>query len=129
MSSIQRPLSGDVLVFHLEQERERVASPLAAEQRAHHARTLLKSGPLRVTLVVLAPGGVIPEHQAEGPITVQPLEGRIHFTAGGRVHDVGPGQLLSAGPGVRHAVASAGGAAFLLTVVKAEAADEQKPVG
>jgi quercetin dioxygenase-like cupin family protein len=119
MSSIQRPLSGDVLVFDLEEERERVASPSASEQRVHKARTLLKDGPLRVTLVALAPGGVIPEHQADGPITVQPLEGRVRFTAGGRVYDVGPGQLLSAGSGVRHAVASAGGAAFLLTVVKA----------
>jgi quercetin dioxygenase-like cupin family protein len=129
MSSIQRSLSGDVLVFDLKEERDRVAGSSASEQRVHTARTLLKNGPLRVTLVALAPGGVIPDHQAEGPITVQVLEGNIRFTAGGRVHDVGPGQLLSAGPGLRHAVASAGGAAFLLTVVKADAATEQKPVG
>lgn len=129
MSSIQRPLSGEVLVLDLKDERARVAGSAAGEQRVHTARTLLKSGPLRVTLVVLAPGGVIPDHQAEGPITVQPLEGRIRFTAGGRVHDVGPGQLLSAGPGVRHAVASDGGAAFLLTVVMPDAAAEQKPAG
>ncbi|HEU4587615.1 MAG TPA: cupin domain-containing protein [Gemmatimonadales bacterium] len=129
MSSIQRPLSGDVLVLDLKDERDRVAGSAAGEPRAHTARTLLKNGPLRVTLVVLAPGGVIPEHQADGPITVQPLEGRIRFTAAGRVHELGPGQLLSAGPGVRHAVASDGGAAFLLTVVRPEAADEPQPAG
>jgi quercetin dioxygenase-like cupin family protein len=115
----------DVLAFNLREERERSEGPATLDRSGHHARALLKSGPLRVMLVVLAPGGEIAEHQAEGPITVQPLEGRIRFTVRGRVHDVGPGELLSAGPGIRHSVASAEGAAFLLTVVKAEAADAQ----
>jgi quercetin dioxygenase-like cupin family protein len=124
MSSTQRSPSGDVLVFDLGEERKRSAGPAIRERGGRHARALLKRGPLRVMLVVLAPGGEIAEHQAEGPITVQPLEGRVRFTAGGRVHDVGPGELLAAGPGIRHSVASTEGAAFLLTVVKGEAADE-----
>jgi quercetin dioxygenase-like cupin family protein len=114
----------DVLVFDLREERERSEGPATRERSGRPARALLKSGPLRVMLVVLAPGGEIAEHQAEGPITVQPLKGRVHFTARGRVHDVGPGELLSAGAGIRHSVASAEGTTFLLTVAKAGAADE-----
>ena len=65
---------------------------------------------------MLGPGGGIPEHHSEGPILVQPLEGRIAFTVGGETHDLGPGQMLSTGPGVPHAVHSEEGATFLLTV-------------
>lgn len=116
MSPVDRPLTDDVLVFDLEHEREHIASPAGGGSGGRHARTLLKSGPLRVMMVVLGPGGATAEHQAEGPITIQPLWGRIRFTAEAGARDVGPGELLCAGPGIRHAVASADGAVFLLTI-------------
>lgn len=115
MSSIERTLSGDVLVVDLQD------APLVVPPSSRSARSLIKNGPLRATLVSLAPGGEIAEHHADGPITVQPLQGRIQFTALGQVYDLGPGQLLSLGAGIRHAVASASGATFLLTVAWVEA--------
>jgi len=118
MPSIERPLSGDVLVFALDTERQQAADEAILGRSGRNARTLLKDGPLRVTLVVLGRGGEIQEHQADGPITVQPLDGEVRFTVGDRFFDIGPGELLSAGAGVRHAVASKEGAAFLLTVAK-----------
>lgn len=124
MSSITRALSGDVLVFDLLEERgETLTTP---DRGGRHARTLLKSGPLRVTQVVMPPGGAIAEHEADGSITVQLLEGRIQFTAAGKVHDLGPGQLLSAGPGIRHSVSSKEGATFLLTVARVQSANLQE---
>jgi quercetin dioxygenase-like cupin family protein len=120
MPSIERPLSGDVLVFDLDDERERASDPASLARSGRNARTLLKSGPLRATLVVVAAGGEIGEHQADGPITVQPLAGRIRFSVGDRAYDLEPGQLLSLGAGIRHAVSSAEGGAFLLTVVHAK---------
>lgn len=116
MPSIQRPLSGDILVFDIDEERELATDRELIGRSGRNARTLLKNGPLRVTLVVLGPGGELPEHQAAGPITVQVVEGRIRFRAGDDEHDLGPGQLLAAGPAVRHRVASERGAAFLLTL-------------
>ncbi len=116
MPSIQRPLSGDILVFDVDEERERAADPELVERSGRNARTLLKNGPLRVTVVALGAGGELAEHETAGPITVQVVEGRIRFIAGGKEHDVGPGQLLAAGPGVRHRVTSTEGASFLLTV-------------
>ena len=116
MPSIQRPLSGDVLVLDLSTETDETRDETLLGRNGRNARTLLKSGPLRVTLIVLAPGGAIAEHHAEGPITIQPLEGQLRFRAEGRDHDIGPDTLLSAGPGVRHEVTSEGGATFLLTV-------------
>ncbi|HET9949497.1 MAG TPA: cupin domain-containing protein [Longimicrobiales bacterium] len=114
MPSIQRPLSGDVMKFDI--QRELAIAGEGAERSGRSARTLLKEDSLRVTLVVLAPGGELAEHHAPGPITVQPLQGRIRFTTDGQVHEVGPGALLALGPNVRHSVTSDEGASFLLTL-------------
>lgn len=116
MPSIERSLSGDLLVFELDEERERASDAAILARSGRSARTLLKDGPLRITLIVLAPGGEISEHHAEGPITVQPIQGRIRFEARGAQREIGPGELLAAGPGVPHSVSSDDGATFLLTV-------------
>ena len=125
MPSIQRPLSGDVMVLRLEHERERAADPATLEKHGRCARTLLKDGPLRVTLVVLGPGGRLAEHSAEGPITLQPLDGVIRFTTRGETAEAGQGDLLTAGAGVPHTVTSEAGAAFLLTVAQPGTANAQ----
>ena len=111
-----RRREAEVLVLRLDDERRQAVAAAPQERSGKSARTLIKNGPLRVTLIELAPGGTIAEHRADGPITVQPLEGRLRFSAGGREHDVGPGDLLAVAPGVRHSVSSATGAAFLLTL-------------
>lgn len=120
MSSINRRLDGSALVIDLGRERLEAIASMAPAGRI--ARTLLKSDVLRVTMVVLAPGGEIPEHQADGAITVHPLEGAIRFSALGEVHELQAGQLLSLAPGVRHSVTSRDGATFLLTVALAREA-------
>lgn len=114
MSSLERSLKGDVLVLDLDAARQELSPNVGTSGR--NARTLLKSGSLRMTLIVLGPGGGMPEHHAEGPLTVQPLDGRIEFTVGGTTHQLKPGQLLATGPGVPHSVRSDEGATFLLTV-------------
>lgn len=119
MPSIERPLSGDVLVFDLAEERSIARDPAILQRSGRNARTLLKEGPLRVTLVVLAPGGELAEHRASGPITIRPMEGRLTFTVDGQDHDIGPDELLTAAAGVPHRVRSEEGATFLLTVVAA----------
>ncbi|HEX6062952.1 MAG TPA: hypothetical protein VFZ04_01975, partial [Longimicrobiales bacterium] len=89
-----------------------------ASQRKSSARTLVKDGALRVTLVVIPPGGGIAEHHADGPISVQPLEGTVTFKTSAGTFTVATGDLLTLGAGVRHEVSSEGGATFLLTVAR-----------
>jgi quercetin dioxygenase-like cupin family protein len=113
MSSLDRELDGAALLLDLGEARREMG---ALEDGQHTARTLIKSGALRVTLITLAPGGSLAEHSAPGPILVQPVEGTLHFASHGAIHELVPGQLLSVGPHVRHAVSSDGGATFLLTV-------------
>lgn len=117
MPSIQRPLSADALLLELRDELAVTRASLTPHGRS--ARTLIKDGPLRVTLIVLGPEGNVAEHAADGPITVQVLEGAVRFTVEGRDHELVQGQLLAVGPGVRHSVSSAQGGSFLLTVAHA----------
>ncbi len=122
MSSLDRPIDGHGLVFDLAHEEAQLQA-LPADKHGRTARTLLKSGPLRITLIALAPGGSLPEHATAGPITVQPLRGRMALTVEGASHDLGPGMVMSIGARVRHAVTSAGGTSFLLTVAMPDAGE------
>ena len=118
MSSIDRPLSGAVLRFHLGEERDRVNDPALLERHGRNARTLLKEGPLRVTLVMVRAGGRIAAHRSDGPVTVHVLDGDIRFRASGQEHRLAAGDLLVAEAGLEHDVASDAGGTFLLTVVQ-----------
>lgn len=121
MSSIDRPLSGPVLRFRLSEEREHTDDAVLLARHGRNARTLVKAGPLRVTLVVVAAGGKIAAHGSDGPISVHVLEGDIRFRAAGTEHALAPGDLLVVDGGVEHGVESSRGGTFLLTVVQPEA--------
>jgi quercetin dioxygenase-like cupin family protein len=115
MTPVHRALAGDVLALDLGKEMQLVRGELAAGH-ARIARTLVKEGPLRLTLVGLGPGGVMREHEAGGPVTIHVLDGELELDAGGetRVHRVGA--LIALDRRVRHAVSSSRGALFLLTL-------------
>lgn len=117
MSTIERPLHGAALLLDLETEEREATHPDTLERDGRSSRTLLKDGALRLTLIVLAPGGGIPEHGAEGPVTIQPLRGRVAVELGDETHHVEAGQVLAVGPAIEHSVRSDQGAAFLLTVM------------
>jgi quercetin dioxygenase-like cupin family protein len=114
MSPVQRRLTGAVVHVELEAEQAIVRDQLRKASRS--ARTVLKEGPLRATLIGLAPGGEIASHSAEGPITVHVLEGAIDFQVDGTTWALRSGSLLALEAGVVHSVHSAVGALFLLTV-------------
>ena len=116
MSSLDRILHADLLRFDLAREEQEATRPETLERDGRSSRTLLKEGPLRVTLIVLGPGGGIPEHEGQGPVTIQPLRGSIQIRTGADDLRVGPGELVAVDRGVAHTVRSAEGAAFLLTV-------------
>lgn len=114
MSSLDRALAGANLYFDLDHEIESVRDSHSA---ARTARTLVKDGPLRVTLTVMRAGGEIAEHAAEGPITIHVLRGSIILVLGGTEVEVRSGGLVAAPARERHAVRATEDAAFLLTVV------------
>lgn len=109
MSSIERPLSGDVLRFQLGDERARLNDPLLLERSGRNAQTRAKNGPLRLTLIMVRAGGKIAPHRAAGPITVQVLDGDIRFHAAGEDHRLGAGNLLVLDAGMEHEVVEPAG--------------------
>jgi quercetin dioxygenase-like cupin family protein len=67
-------------------------------------------------LIAVATGHRIPEHKAEGRISVQVLSGRIEFRAEGRSFDLRAGGLLALDRAVPHDVTALEESAFLLTI-------------
>ena len=119
MSPVQHPVTGPALIFDLAQELRIVHEQLATTSRT--ARTLVKNGALRATLMGLAAGGELASHSADGPITVHVLEGAIEFDAEERTWPLRAGSLFALDTGIVHDVRSPEGGTFLLTVSLAPA--------
>ena len=120
MPSIDRPLGGAPLHFRLgDAHRSELIDEQLLARAKRSARTLVKDGPLRVTLVAIDSGGRLAPHRADGPITLHALAGEVRVVAEGEEWLMGPGDLVSLSAGVEHEVDSANGGVFLLTVVSA----------
>jgi quercetin dioxygenase-like cupin family protein len=82
----------------------------------HNARTLIKYDDLRVVLMALQRDARIPEHQADGRLSVQVVSGHIQVRASGRTFNLRAGGLLALDRGVRHDVTALEESAALLTI-------------
>ena len=114
-------MSGEVLVQHLDQDSRTIDADLLL-QRGRSARTLVKEGPLRLTLMALGPGGVLPAHSTDGPVSIHVVEGDVTFAVLDHDYLLVTGDVLVLAPGVVHAAQSVSGTVFLLTVVHVERA-------
>jgi len=104
----------------LQIDLDKVAATLLAEpfneNRNHRQETLYRHGPLTVALFLFDQGAVLPQHVAEGVVTVQVLQGRLKMTAEGQTHDLPAGTVLILAPGVQHDVLATEPTRMLLTV-------------
>jgi quercetin dioxygenase-like cupin family protein len=116
MSPVKHPVSGPALAFSLSDEIQTLRKELA-KAPSRSARTLIKEGPITVTLIGVNPGGGLSAHKADGPITVQVLEGEIEFAVGEMARVLTAGTLFALEGGIQHAVKSEHGGVFLLTVI------------
>lgn len=116
MSPVQHAITGAALSFSLEDEIRTLRDELARAP-ARIGRTLVKDGPLRVTLVGIRADRGLHEHRAAGPVTIQVLEGAVEVAANGKTWPLATGMLLALDAGVAHAVTSDAGGVFLLTVM------------
>ncbi|EKT78853.1 MULTISPECIES: cupin domain-containing protein [Rhodococcus] len=72
---------------------------------------------LRQTLIALAAGQKLDEHENPGEATVQVLHGRVRLSAGENSWEGSPGDLLIV-PNARHSLEALDAATVLLTVAK-----------
>jgi quercetin dioxygenase-like cupin family protein len=104
------------LQIDLEQVASRLQGEPSSENRKHRQETLYHHGPLTVALFLFDQGASLPQHVAEGVVTVHVLQGRLKMAASGQVHDLPAGSLLVLAPGVQHDVQAIEATRMLLTV-------------
>ena len=84
-----------------------VARELASEPASrggHRQRALYRHGRLTVALFTFEAGGGLPDHVANGVVTIHVVDGQLRVTSSGVEHTMGAGGLLVLAPGVRHDV-------------------------
>lgn len=79
-------------------------------------RTLVKAGPLRITLTLIAEGVEVGTHHAASPMTLQALQGRLRYRVGDEEFEIGQGEVLFFGPGHAQDIRALEDTALLLTI-------------
>ena len=110
-----RRLAGQRLTFMLAAEDDALREFAEDSNTGRAAKTLVKEGPLRITLVALKKGNVLPPHHVDGPISIQTIRGCLRLTTDRGDMDVSEGNLIALGPGVVHAAKAHEDCAILLT--------------
>jgi quercetin dioxygenase-like cupin family protein len=116
MSSLNRPLAGPLLTFDLDEQLRELRVEESYGRTGRAGRTLAKSGRLRLVLVAMNEQNVIGTHQADSPMTIQVLHGRIRYRANDDSHELQRGQVLFFGPGDAHDIRAEEASALLLTI-------------
>jgi len=120
MSSITRLLSAPHLAFDPGELIRELRRDESYRRSGRLGRTLVKEGPLRLILVVLAEGVEVGTHHAEAPLTVQPLEGRLRYRVDEELFEIRTGELLYFGSGHAQEIRAMEDTALLLTVTRLE---------
>lgn len=108
-------MSERIMEFDLPAEIHRLQAE-TTWSTGQNARTLIKYDDFRVVLTALQAKVRIPEHKADGRISVHVLTGHIQLRASGRTFSLRPGGLLAIDQGVPHGVEALEESAFLLTI-------------
>lgn len=112
----QHQLSGDAMLLDLAEASRDVLEEARASGAGRAARTLVKDGPLRMTIVGITAAGSLHEHKAGGPVSIQALTGTARVNVGERSVDLGEKQTLVLGRDITHSVAADADAVILLTI-------------
>jgi len=109
------PMAEPFMEFDLPSEIHRLKAE-TTWSTGQNARTLIKYDDLRVVLIALGAEARMPEHKAEGRITIHVLSGHIRVMASGRTFNLRPGGVLALDRGVAHDVRALEESALLLTI-------------
>jgi quercetin dioxygenase-like cupin family protein len=110
-----RRLAGKRLTFMLGAEDDTLREFAEDSKTGRAGKTLVKEGPLRITLVALKKGTALPSHHVEGPISIQTIRGCLRLTTESGNIDVPAGGLIALGPGVVHTAMAHEDCAILVT--------------
>ncbi|MBV8717092.1 MAG: hypothetical protein JOZ65_18680, partial [Chloroflexi bacterium] len=117
-----RPLSGEGLTFGLSNEIQELRQDLSRSSGQRSAKTLAKSGGLRVTMVYLDANQTIAPEGSAGGATLQVLEGRLRVQVDGAIQELKAGELMVLEQNLHEPIQAADRSAFLITVYWPEGA-------
>ena len=120
MSSLSRALTGAHLAFNLAEQIAELREDEKYVRTGRLGRTLVKEGDLRLTMTVLAEGAEVSTHRAVSPMTLQVLEGRLHYRVGEEEFELAEGEFLFFGPGHAQDIRALEDTALLLTITGSE---------
>lgn len=120
MSSLERALTGSHLTFELAEQIAELRSDPKYRKTGRLGRTLVKEGALRLTMTVLREGAEVSTHHAAAPMTLQVLEGRLHYRVGDEECELAEGELLFFGPGHAEDIRALEDTALLLQITGSE---------
>ncbi len=121
MSPITRALTGENLSIDLGEHIAELRQDGSYVRSGRVGRTLVKAGPLRLTLTLIAAGVDVGTHHAASPMTIQVVQGRLRYRVDEEEFELGKGELLFFGPGHAQDIRALEDTALLLTITASEA--------
>jgi len=116
VSSLTRALAGEKLTFDLDGQIAELRRDEHYVRSGRVGRTLVKAGPLRLTLTLIAEGVDIGTHHAAAPMTLHVLQGRLRYGVDEEEFEMGQGEVLFFGPGHAKDIRALEDTALLLTI-------------
>ncbi len=97
-------LHGEAIQINLAHEAETLIEEAKQAPQGRAARTLVKDGPLRLTLLALKDGAVIAEHRAPGPVSIEVVTGSVVIEVAATAYELGRQESLVLDANVVHSV-------------------------
>ena len=118
-------LANEVIRRNIGSELQKLKrAPSWQRESGRSSETLVKYDEFRIVLVRMKPGSYMSHHRAEGPISIQAIQGRIRVhLPDDRVEELEPGDLLTLDRCLEHDVEAVEESAFLLTIAWPETAN------
>lgn len=118
-------LSGPALAFSLAEEDAALRDRAADAKSGRGAKTLVKDGTLRVTLIAMRKGSALSPHQVEGVVSLHVLRGRARVSADGGSIDLPAGGMVVLQEEVPHTAEALADCALLVTVAMNSGAERR----
>ena len=102
--------------FSLKNEAASLLDKARESKSGRTAKTLVKEGPLRLTLVALRKGVGLKKHSVDGQSSIHVLQGVVRFASVGSESDVKAGSVIVFDKGVEHDASARSDSVFLITM-------------
>lgn len=109
-------ISGKQVHFRLHEEIGAQLERAKEARTGRTSKTLVKEGPLRITLVALRKGAHMTKHHVDGQVSIHVIRGALAVWTELGTTELSGNDVLVLGDGVAHAVSAQKDCAFLITM-------------